>query len=46
MLLREVMLAHGFLPLEEEWWHFTLANEPWPDTYFTFPVRNKAAADG
>ena len=39
MLLREIMVAHGFKPLEEEWWHFTLANEPYPDTYFDFPVR-------
>lgn len=38
MLLREGMLAHGFKPLPEEWWHFTLENEPYPDTYFTFPV--------
>ena len=38
MLLRDVMVAHGFRPLEEEWWHFTLANEPYPDTYFDFPV--------
>ena len=39
MLLREIMLSHGFKPLEEEWWHFTLANEPYPGTYFDFPVR-------
>ena len=39
MLLREIMLAHGFKPLAEEWWHFTLASEPYPDTYFDFPVR-------
>ena len=39
MLLREIMVANGFKPLEEEWWHFTLANEPYPDTYFDFPVR-------
>ena len=38
MLLRDVMLRHGFRPLAEEWWHFTLENEPYPDTYFTFPV--------
>ena len=25
-------------PIEEEWWHFTLKDEPYPDTYFTFPV--------
>ena len=38
MILREAMLAHGFKPLAEEWWHFTLENEPYPNTYFTFPV--------
>ena len=40
MLLRQAMLRHGFRPLETEWWHFTLDNEPYPDTYFTFPVRD------
>ena len=40
MLLQKMMVKHGFRPLDEEWWHFTLENEPWPDTYFTFPVRN------
>ena len=39
MLLRRVMLKHGFKPMDTEWWHFTLANEPFPDTYFTFPVK-------
>ena len=38
MLLRAAMLRHGFKPLDTEWWHFTLADEPYPDTYFTFPV--------
>ena len=38
MILREAMLAHRFQPLPEEWWHLTLKNEPYPDTYFTFPV--------
>ena len=33
------MLAHGFKPLDSEWWHFTLKDEPFSDTYFTFPVR-------
>ena len=42
MLLREVMLKHGFKPLVEEWWHFTLENEPYPDTYFTFPVNSNS----
>ena len=39
MVLRAAMLRHGFLPLDNEWWHFRLANEPFPDTYFNFPVR-------
>jgi D-alanyl-D-alanine dipeptidase len=39
MILREAMLRHGFKAIDEEWWHFTLKNEPFPDTYFTFPVR-------
>lgn len=39
LLLRSVMLAEGFRPLQEEWWHFTLANEPYPDTYFDVPIR-------
>ena len=39
MILRGAMLSHGFKPLDSEWWHFTLENEPFPDTYFTFPVR-------
>ena len=38
MILRRAMLAHGFKPLDSEWWHFTLRDEPFPDTYFTFPV--------
>lgn len=38
MLLRETMMKYGFKPLVEEWWHFTLENEPYPDTYFSFPV--------
>lgn len=39
MILRRAMLHHGFVPFDSEWWHFTLANEPYPDTYFTFPIR-------
>ena len=39
MVLRAAMLRHGFKPLDNEWWHFTLKNEPFPDTYFNFPVR-------
>ncbi|MFK7863032.1 MAG: M15 family metallopeptidase [Pseudohongiellaceae bacterium] len=36
--LREVMLSVGFRPLKEEWWHFTLDSEPFPDRYFAFPI--------
>jgi len=39
MILRRAMLAHGFTPMTTEWWHFTLKDEPFPDTYFTFPVK-------
>lgn len=39
MLLRKVMMDNGFKPLKEEWWHFTLEEEPYPDTYFDFLVR-------
>ena len=42
MLLRDVMIRHGFKPLAEEWWHFTLKNEPYKDTSFTFPVTTKS----
>ena len=36
--LRNIMMKSGFLPMDCEWWHFTLENEPYPDTYFEFPV--------
>lgn len=37
-VVRDAMLSHGFKPYDCEWWHFTLADEPFPDTYFNFPV--------
>ena len=45
MILREAMLRHGFKAIDSEWWHFTLKDEPFPDTYFTFPVRQLANRD-
>ncbi len=39
MILRRAMMRHGFKPFDTEWWHFTLKDEPFPDTYFTFPVK-------
>ena len=38
MILRKAMTRNGFLPLACEWWHFMLKDEPYPDTYFAFPV--------
>lgn len=37
-LLRAVMVTNGFEPYEREWWHFTLSDEPYPETYFDFPL--------
>lgn len=37
-LLRSTLADVGFRNLAEEWWHYTLNNEPFPDTYFDFPV--------
>ena len=38
MFLQKAMVRNGFKPIDCEWWHFTLENEPYPDTYFNFPV--------
>lgn len=38
LALQAAMKAEGFRPLKEEWWHFTLNGEPYPETYFDFPV--------
>ncbi len=39
MILRQAMMKHGFRPIATEWWHFILDDEPYPETYFNFPVR-------
>ncbi|GAA4909539.1 D-alanyl-D-alanine dipeptidase [Stackebrandtia albiflava] len=36
--LRVVMERSGFIRYDQEWWHYTLRNEPYPDTYFDFPI--------
>lgn len=41
MMLQKVMVRNGFAPLDCEWWHFVLADEPYPDTYFDFPVSSE-----
>jgi len=38
LMLQRRMLKHGFKYYPKEWWHFTMANEPYPDTYFDFPI--------
>lgn len=38
-LLASAMARRGFRGYAKEWWHFTLRNEPFPNTYFDFPVR-------
>jgi zinc D-Ala-D-Ala dipeptidase len=39
MLLAAAMRRRGFRGYDKEWWHFTLRAEPFPETYFDFPVR-------
>ncbi len=39
MKLQAAMASAGFRPLKEEWWHFTLNDEPYPETYFDFAVK-------
>ena len=41
MFLQKAMMRHGFEPISCEWWHFTLKNEPYPETYFDFPVSSR-----
>ncbi len=36
--LRSIMEACGFVPYDREWWHYTLKHEPYPNTYFNFPI--------
>ena len=43
-LLRGLMLDHGFRAIITEWWHYTLVDEPYPDTYFDFPIRASAVS--
>ena len=41
MFLQKTMMRHGFDPIFCEWWHFSLRDEPYPETYFEFPVSSK-----
>jgi zinc D-Ala-D-Ala dipeptidase len=46
LLLKSAMEAAGFVNYENEWWHYTLDDEPFPDTYFDFPVSRRAVGKG
>jgi D-alanyl-D-alanine dipeptidase len=39
--LKYLMRSEGFEPMKQEWWHFTLSNEPYKDTYFDFIVKDE-----
>ena len=41
MILQQVMVRNGFCSIDCEWWHFTLRDEPYPDTYFEFPISSE-----
>jgi D-alanyl-D-alanine dipeptidase len=45
-ILRSIMAASGFRHYDREWWHYTLEDEPYPDTYFDFPITCGALASG
>jgi zinc D-Ala-D-Ala dipeptidase len=40
-LLKSLMEKYGFVAYQPEWWHFTLKNEPYPQTYFNFSIQGK-----
>ena len=37
-ILHDAMIKAGFKGIDSEWWHFTLNDEPYPDTYFDFDI--------
>ena len=39
LLLKSIMEKHGFRNYSKEWWHFNLIEEPFPETYFNFPIK-------
>lgn len=45
-ILRDAMIAQGFAPYAQEWWHYTLKQEPYPDTYFDFVVEDDKNEEG
>jgi D-alanyl-D-alanine dipeptidase len=45
-ILRSVMESCGFEAYSREWWHYVLRNEPYPDSYFDFPIANGVISAG
>lgn len=45
-LLKRIMEENGFINLPEEWWHYTLKNEPYPKTFFNFPINSNLIRQG
>jgi D-alanyl-D-alanine dipeptidase len=46
LTLRRALLRQGFEGLNTEWWHFTLRDEPFPETFFDFPVSRASLRGG
>ena len=44
MLLQSLMIKHGFTLYDQEWWHFTLKDEPFSDRYFDFSIKGAHVA--
>ncbi|WP_242670357.1 M15 family metallopeptidase [Mycobacterium decipiens] len=44
LFLMEVLQSQGFVNYENEWWHYTYQPEPFPDTYFDFPIEQSSLA--
>ena len=45
-ILWSIMEGSGFNSYQCEWWHYSLKDEPFPDTYFDFPIRTTCALPG
>ena len=45
-LLKVLMEQNGFSNLPGEWWHYTLRDEPYPDTWFNFPIEWETSVAG
>jgi D-alanyl-D-alanine dipeptidase len=43
MMFKDIMEQSGFINYDKEWWHYTLQNEPYPDTYFDFDIQSPSS---